>query len=61
MICIYHFVALLHNEGELFTGPPFLSPLREVFNIPIYSTTYWDNWPIERGKREISLCRGSIR
>ena len=52
MICIYHFVALLHNEGELFTGPPFL---REVFNIPIYSATYWDNWPIERGKREISL------
>ena len=44
MICIYHFVALLHNEGELFTG----SPLREVFNIPIYSATYWDNWPIER-------------
>ena len=34
-------------RGELFTGPP-LSPLREVFNIPIYSATYWDNWPIER-------------
>ena len=48
VICIYHFVALLLNEEELFTGPSFLSPLREVFNIPIYSATYWDNWPIER-------------
>ena len=47
-ICIYHFVAPRRCRTALEVEEPLAAAVREVFNIPIYSATYWDNWPIER-------------